>query len=190
MSAETKRQSTSPVKDSAEGVTTSSPERAQVHNGGGGNTTGKETTNDKPPTKTNGHAPPPMAKNNNNNNSNASKSMNVLRERSFIRPTNPQMMHHHPINSAIFMLDPMHQKRRSFGHQVANYPMGHHLQSSVSASAIHHHHHHHHQPQQQQQQQHQQQNLRGKPELEIYRPPSTSFIRPVIHQRTDQTHFC
>lgn len=112
---------------------------------------------------------------NSSSSTNVNKSMNVLRERSFIRPTNPHSQMMHPVNAAIFMADPMHQKRRSFGHQVVNFPLGPppHMQNPINASAMHHHHH------QQQQQQHNQQ-LRGKPELEIYRPPSTSLIRPLI----------
>lgn len=157
--AETKKKS--PPKDTPKA--TAAVEKAQ--NGGGPPKELTTTTTTTTPVK-NGQATPTKS----SPPSNLGKSMNVLRERSFIRPTNPHTQMMHPVNAAIFM-DPMHQKRRSFGHQVVNFPMGPppHMQNPINASAMHHHPHH---QQQQQQQQHQQ--LRGKPELEIYRPPSTS----------------
>lgn len=157
-----KQSSTSPTKDTPEkqnGAATTNITSTPKGN--------KETTNE---TAKNGHNKQQSP------HGNAGKSMNVLRERSFIRPTNPQMMH--PINAAIFMADPMHhQKRRSFGQQQVVSPFGmgpphhhHQLQNSISASAIHHH--------------HQQQHLRGKPELEVYRPPSTSISIFVVENGT------
>lgn len=143
------QQSASPDKDSSAAKSSDT-----MHSNGSSNNNNNNTKSSSPKEAASSGA----------KNGHLGKSMNVLRERSFIRPTNPQMMH--PINAAIFMADPMHQKRRSFGH-VVNYPLGppqhHHLQNSMSASAIHHH-------------QQQQLHLRGKPELEVYRPPSTSFF--------------
>ena len=123
-----KKHSPSPAKDNGA--------KAQPQNGATNTTTkkgDKETINE---TTKNGHSQ--SSSKSLSNPAAGNKSMNVLRERSFIRPTNPQMMH--PINAAIFMPDPMHhQKRRSFG-QVVNYHLGpaHHHQMQQQQLPHHH----------------------------------------------------